>query len=111
ELNVPTCTHVYTDGSSVNYEGGYGIVVVKSNKIQNQYKGKVPFDKSTNNISELYAILKALELIEEDMIIYSDSLYAINVIQGIWKMKVNTELVESIRNKMKNRRILFEHVK
>jgi ribonuclease HI len=77
---------IYTDGSSKGNpgEGGFGVIAkdTKTNKIIHVYKKREK--KVTNNQAELKAILYALELISNEYkgckcIIYSDSLYCVNI--------------------------------
>lgn len=73
---------IYTDGSTHPTNpgpGGFGIVITKGNKIINTY-GK-QFDHTTNNRMEMSAILWCLANYgkhPEEVIVYSDSAYAIN---------------------------------
>jgi ribonuclease HI len=57
---------------------------------------------------------KALE-IEGDIIIKSDSMYSINVIQGIYKFNTNVKLILTIqdilREVRKTRIVKFSHIK
>lgn len=66
---------------------------------------------TTNNEMELTAILKALENHDWDIDIRSDSIYAINVIQGIWYPSKNIELINQIRTLIEDRIIIFTKVK
>ena len=86
---------IYTDGSYRSKKGGYGIIFIKPNKIKTFY-GRVTYEPCTNNIAELYAIKQALELVEDKtqtILIKSDSMYAINSIQGKCKATVNIDLI------------------
>ena len=73
---------IYTDGSTHPTNpgpGGFGIVITKNNKIINTY-GK-QFTHTTNNRMEMSAILWCLAnygKYPEEVIVYSDSSYAIN---------------------------------
>jgi ribonuclease HI len=78
-------TVVYTDGSCINNgrpTASAGIGVFFGHKDPRNYSGKI-LGKQTNNTAELKAILKAIELLREDImngdniVIYSDSSYAI----------------------------------
>src|SRR5262249_17308706 len=56
--------------------------------------------RGTNNIAELRAIERGLEAIKDrsrNVVVYSDSSYAIGVVSQGWKARANTELVERIR--------------
>lgn len=98
---------IYTDGSARNNGkessyGGWGIVVVKNNKII--YFNNVQSQNVTNNRMELSAVLYAFGLcstkIHESCIIYSDSSYCVNIINNWiytwasnnWKRKGNKDI-------------------
>ena len=92
--------HAWTDGACTGNPGPMGIGVVlisgKHRKEISEYLGPV----GTNNIAELTAILRALEAIKDrrrPVIVYSDSSYAIGVLSMGWKAKANKDLVEKIR--------------
>jgi ribonuclease HI len=56
--------------------------------------------EATNNIAELTAILRAVELASElgrPLRLYTDSQYSIGVLTKGWKAKANRELVASVR--------------
>ena len=121
---------IYTDGSSKNGKGGYGIVRISPNNEVTTMKGHLPcnlYPKATNNQSELYAILTALNETKEysKVLIYSDSMYCINSLTKWWyswklngwqtstgKDVLNKELIESILSLMstQNRTVEFKHV-
>lgn len=87
---------VYTDGACTGNPGpaGLGVVVVgeKGRIERSEYLGK-----GTNNIAELTAIQRALEMTDGPVVIHTDSQYAIGVLTKNWKAKANTALVEGIR--------------
>ena len=62
--------------------------------------------RATNNIAELTAVLRALELVspERPLIVHTDSQYSIGVLQKGWKAKANVDLVENIRHLLAERR-------
>ena len=78
---------MYTDGSaksngSTNNCGGWGLVVMRDGAIIGLYN-QCGFN-TTNNREEIKAVLKAFELAQtkykdEECIIYSDSLYVVNI--------------------------------
>lgn len=73
---------IYTDGSSKDKKGGYGIVTLQLNNKYKEYCGYVPMSECTNQIAELYAIYYSLLLltqqdINKNILIRSDSLYSI----------------------------------
>ena len=53
----------------------------------------------TNNIAELTAILRGLQVLPRDrpVVVYSDSSYAIGLLSQNWKAKANQELVAALR--------------
>lgn len=90
----------YTDGACSGNPGpaGSGVVVVSPDgKI---HEGFEYLGEATNNVAELTGILRALEWTPEearDLLVYTDSQYAIGVLQKGWKAKLNRELVERAR--------------
>lgn len=61
-----------------------------------------PFVKTTNNRMEVLSIIRAMQQIKEpskcNLIIYSDSQWAINAIEGKWKIKENLDLVDEAKD-------------
>lgn len=87
----------WTDGSCNNLspygEGGSAYVVLKDGVLIHEAKyGRIG---TSSNRMELLAIISAVNWIpaNSSVTIYSDSKYAINVLSGRWKAKVNTDLV------------------
>ena len=61
----------------------------------------------TNNIAELTAILRAVEIASADgrtLVVHTDSQYAIGVLQKGWKAKANAELIADIKAALAARR-------
>jgi ribonuclease HI len=89
---------VYTDGACTGNPGpmGVGVVILDGRERQevSEYLGH-----GTNNIAELTAILRALELCprERTVVLHSDSSYALGLLGKGWKAKANQELVEKLR--------------
>jgi ribonuclease HI len=95
--------HVWTDGACSGNPGpmGIGMVVVAGDRRKElgEYLGK-----GTNNIAELTAIRRGLEIAEEllpgqdfAVRVYTDSSYAIGLLSQGWKAKANQELVAELR--------------
>jgi len=87
----------YTDGACSGNPGpaGLGVVVLAgAERIERfEYLGR-----ATNNVAELTAIERALEEIgDREAIVYTDSQYAIGVLQKGWKAKANKELIAGIK--------------
>ncbi len=94
----------YTDGACSGNPGPAGLGVVLTNgKVRrelSEYLGA-----ATNNVAELTAILRALEALEasdESVAVYTDSQYAIGVLQKGWKAKANQELIATTKQRMRN---------
>lgn len=92
-------TLVWTDGgcSPNPGPGGIGVVVIEGAERREvaEYLGN-----STNNICELTAIQRGLELVTDPtrpILVHSDSEYAIGVLSKNWKAKANVQLVADIR--------------
>lgn len=96
-------TVAYTDGACTGNPGpaGLGVVILGAggrNELS-EFLGE-----ATNNIAELTAIERALELTEsEDVVIHTDSQYAIGVLSKGWKAKANVELIGRIRGRLAER--------
>lgn len=103
-------TIAYTDGSMNGGRCGFGVVIIADTGDKFEAYGHVPeYLGATNNVGELYAIYVALSLIQGDVLIYSDSKYAIGVLTG-WNVKANVNIVESIKKLLVNRIVRFQHV-
>jgi ribonuclease HI len=98
--------HVWTDGACTGNPGpmGLGVVVLggKDRRELGEYLGQ-----GTNNIAELTAVLRGLDLAEEldpdrarPVRVYTDSAYSIGVISKGWKAKANQELVARLRRRV-----------
>ena len=105
---------VYTDGaySSSRNQGGLGIVFIKDNKVIAKFSKT--YKNTTNNRMELMAVIIALQSIkdENEITIYSDSMYVIGTaIQG-WKRKKNLDLWEKYDAVIDSfKTVTFKHVK
>jgi ribonuclease HI len=92
---------VWTDGACTGNPGpmGIGVVVIdgKERKELSEYLGV-----GTNNIAELTAIVRGLQVIPEGrrgepVYVHSDSGYALGLLGKGWKAKANQELVAELR--------------
>ncbi len=101
---APTVTDdaitAYTDGACSGNPGpaglGYALVFPDGRRIQ---QGE-PLGMATNNIAELTAILRVLELVDDPsspVVIHTDSTYSIGVLTQGWKAKANQELIAKIK--------------
>lgn len=122
---------IYTDGACSNNggknpRGGIGIHFSEKNKIKiDDVSEKLSRDKASNNLAELSAILKALQLIKQNKIIlpihlYTDSSYCHLTItewyekwvkHNLLKGKKNLELIREIYDIYKTLDIKIFHIK
>jgi ribonuclease HI len=95
---------LWTDGACSGNPGpmGIGIVAIDGGKRKEvgQYLGI-----GTNNIAELTAIDRALDVIGDDartrrVRVYTDSAYSIGVLSKGWKAKANQELIARMRKRL-----------
>ena len=98
----PNTIVVYTDGGASPNPGpaGAGILLMYGKHCLEiwEYLGK-----STNNVAELTAILRALENIKNKnlpILVYSDSKYAIGVLSGTMKANKNQDLIAQVKAEM-----------
>lgn len=101
--------HIWADGGCEVNPGpcGIGVVVISENtrEERSEFLGE-----GTNNIAELTAIWRGLQLVEKrgreamwtQIYIYSDSAYAIGSLSQNWKAKKNIELIAKIRECLKH---------
>lgn len=105
---------VYTDGaySSSRNQGGLGIVFIKDNKVITKFSKT--YKNTTNNRMELMAVIIALQSIkdENEITIYSDSMYVIGTATQGWKRKKNLDLWEKYDTVIDSfKTVTFKHVK
>jgi len=119
---------IYTDGSFAKGKMGYGIVVLGKYDIfkdeVNEIYGAVPSRidgfglGNSNNVAELFAIYQALKIVKGDVIIRTDSSYAVGALSfhiHTWKDRgwngiANRNLIEAIDNITTKRSVVYEHV-
>jgi len=113
ESAAPGAWQAYTDGACSGNPGpaGSGVVIVEpGGKL---HEGQEYLGQATNNVAELTAILRALEWIPDSapsIVVYTDSKYAIGVLQQGWKAKVNGELVAKARRLVEARGATLRYV-
>jgi ribonuclease HI len=103
----------YTDGACSGNPGpaGSGVVLVAPDG--KMYEGLEYLGQATNNVAELTAILRALEWLPAgipNVLVYTDSQYAIGVLQKGWKAKANQELVLRTRELLRARGATLRYV-
>ena len=109
---------VYTDGaySPSRDMGGFAFVILENKeKIHSYFFNE---SNTTNNRMEITAVLKALYWLKEvgklneDIIIYTDSMYVIGSMTKNWKRNKNVDLFTELDNIYKQfKTIVFMHVK
>jgi ribonuclease HI len=101
---IGSAIELWTDGACSGNPGpmGIGIVAIDGGKRKEvgEYLGV-----GTNNIAELTAIDRALDVIGDDartrhVRIYTDSAYSIGVLSKGWKAKANQELIARMRRRL-----------
>ena len=104
--HAPGTIHVWTDGACSGNPGPMGIGIVVVADRQRAERGEY-LGVGTNNIAELTAIARGLDLAAElapdrsrPIRIYSDSSYALGLLGKGWKAKANQELVASLREQL-----------
>jgi ribonuclease HI len=103
-LDMAGAIEIWTDGACSGNPGPMGIGVVVIDGGQRTEIGEY-LGTGTNNIAELVAIERGLALAHEvtkgdrerPLRVYSDSSYAIGLLDKGWKAKANQELVARIR--------------
>ncbi len=103
--NEPFFT-IYTDGACSGNPGpgGIGVVILDgATRIEHsEFLGHC-----TNNIAELTAILRAIELVDNTqslLKIHTDSQYSIGVLVKNWKVKANKELISELKKRIQEHR-------
>ena len=91
---------IYTDGGCAfnpGGPGGIGIVIISrdTGEIQEISKG---YTTTNNNRMEVRAAIEALKSVPEEsqVELYSDSQYLVNTMNGVFRMKKNTDLWEEL---------------
>jgi len=95
---------LWTDGACSGNPGPMGIGIVAIDGSQRRELGEY-LGVGTNNIAELTAIERALDLAGRDagsrrIRIYTDSAYSIGVLSKGWKAKANQELIARLRRRL-----------
>jgi ribonuclease HI len=67
--------------------------------------------EQTNNRAEFTAAIKALEISNGALHIFTDSQLLVNIVTGRWKAKVNLDLVERLGQLTKDREVTWTHVR
>ncbi|WP_434422294.1 ribonuclease HI [Nannocystis pusilla] len=95
---------IHTDGACSGNPGpaGIGVLIERGEEAveHSEFIGE-----GTNNVAELTAILRALEMLRPEdkdahVLLYTDSGWSLGVLVGGWKAKANLELIEKIKEKL-----------
>ncbi len=106
---------IYTDGAARGNPGpaAAGFIAFKNNKLIK--KNSFYLGKTTNNVAEYTAIIKALKWApkNEKIKIFSDSRLAVKQITKEWKIKKIhlQKLNKKVQKLLEDKKIEFEHVK
>jgi len=95
---------LWTDGACSGNPGPMGIGIVALDGGKRREHGEY-LGVGTNNIAELTAIDRALDLAGDDAVqrhvrIFTDSAYSIGVLSKGWKAKANQELIARMRRRL-----------
>ena len=96
----------YTDGACSGNPGPAGCGIVLISPAGKLHEGFEYLGEATNNVAELTAILRAVEWLPPEarnIVVHTDSQYAIGVLQKGWKAKVNQELVARAKRAVETR--------
>lgn len=95
---------IHTDGACSGNPGpaGIGVLIERGDEAieHSEFIGE-----GTNNVAELTAILRALEMLRPEdkdahVLLYTDSGWSLGVLVGGWKAKANVELIQQIKDKL-----------
>ncbi|MDC0717730.1 ribonuclease HI [Nannocystis bainbridge] len=95
---------IHTDGACSGNPGpaGIGVLIERGEEAveHSEFIGE-----GTNNVAELTAILRALEMLRPEdkdahVLLFTDSGWSLGVLVGGWKAKANLELIEKIKEKL-----------
>ena len=103
---LPDAILAYTDGACTGNPGPMGVGVVLLDPLTNVRRERSEYlGEGTNNIAELVAIQRALELapLDRPLVVHSDSSYALGLLALGWKAKANQSLVADLRALVKER--------
>ena len=101
----PATIVIHTDGACSGNPGPAGIGVFIERPDGDIIEHSEFIGEGTNNIAELTAILRALEMLKPEeqaahVLLYTDSAWSLGVLVGGWKAKANLELITAIKERM-----------
>ena len=116
---LPDKTLIYTDGGYSNGRSGFGVVILTETGDKYTAYGAVPLTITQgSDIAELYAIYVALSLVKTNVLLYSDSRYAVDALStrihdwvaNGWQGVANQSLLTAIYTLMHDRTIQFQYI-
>lgn len=102
----------YADGACSGNPGKAGLGVY-GRIDEREFEYQEPLGDSTNNVAELMAILRTLQMMSgapQVLLLRTDSRYAIGVLTEPWKPKKNQALILRCKQAMEGVNVRFEHV-
>jgi ribonuclease HI len=102
----------YTDGACSGNPGPAGSgMLLQAGDIK--FEGYTYLGTATNNVAELTAIQEAVRAVSSDksLRVFTDSQYAIGVLQKGWKAKANQTLIAEIKALLKGRSVELVYVR
>jgi len=105
---------IWTDGSAVPNPGKGGwAALLECNGARKLVCGNSGSEQYTNNQAELKAMIVALEALKRpcEVVLVSDSQYAVNMGSGNWQPKSNFELIKRIEGLCREHAVKFKWVR
>lgn len=105
---------IWTDGSAVPNPGKGGwAALLECNGVRKLISGNSGIEQYTNNQAELKAMIVALEALKRpcDVVLVSDSQYAVNMGSGNWNPKSNFDLIDRIAELCRDHAVKFKWVR
>ena len=101
--------HIYCDGACQPNPGWMGVGVYIKTGARVEFAYSSSHGMGTNQQAELIALIKAIEKARDGDHIFTDSQYAIGILNG-WKAKVNRELALQLRTVVKTKDVKISWV-
>ena len=103
----------YTDGSCDNTgskSGGAAYIILQNDKII--YEASKRFKNTSNNRMEMLAIISAVNYVPNgsEILVITDSQYAMNIFIGLWKPTKNKDLIELYHQCAKGKKVRFRWI-
>src|SRR3990167_771914 len=108
---------IWTDGSCLvnpGGPGGWAALIRDTEHPVLQWMGSGRLKMTTNQRAELVAIKEALAWLKNtnlDIVIFTDSKYAMHILRGEWEAQLNLDLVNRILPLLHRNRVRFQFVR